>query len=720
MQISFNCQTFILAVSFMLRYRPCPLVKGLKRSPLAAETESPYTCYNSNIISLNGLVLIIKTILGLFLCALLSLGLVGCVSVENISEETALAAADMDAQTRNLQKLAKVWGFAKYHHIAFLTGERCWDTELLALIPLVRFANEEDVNDILYDWFTGLGDPGWDGSKSMFVDVAIDDPMIAPFHISLASILLINEIMNEIDWLDLVRGQFGKFDFEYNSTGLSLIVRTSEKNWPDLRAMAEGLNMVYSMTIIDIGDFNFRQMADMSWVNEVYLGASLAQALSSFQEIPVIDRAYAPVSFNSFGGSLFPNQNSHRRMDFRDEGYRLLGLFRLWNAINYFFPYLDILDACWNKLLYEHIPQMLAGTDRLSYELTLAALASRLHDAHIVFVSEMGIWEMFDDKFGGAVAPLRLTEAEGHLVVTGRVLGDRCNYGRLLMPGDVILRVNDVDIDEIIGEMLQFVPFPNDERALFYLTRSHIILRQQSADVPMNIDVLRSGIELRLYENTFEFIFPTAPPMPQRSHELLGNNIGLINPARLPEEGIHRIMEYFANTDGLIVDLRQRPSIGSNLEYELARYLVEERKLFVIGSQPAQFAPGVFVDLFRGYSGGISGYFDSAYFYENPVVILMDEGSMSHTEFVIMSLRNGPNVTVMGSNSIGANGNVVRLPLPGEIMMTFTGRGVYTPEGGQTQRIGLSPDIYVHQTIAGIREGRDELLEAAIEFLLEQ
>ena len=37
----------------------------------------------------------------------------------------------------------------------------------------------------------------------------------------------------------------------------------------------------------------------------------------------------------------------------------------------------------------------------------------------------------------------------------------------------------------------------------------------------------------------------------------------------------------------------------------------------------------------------------------------------------------------------------------------------------QTQRVGLTPDIYVEPTIQGIREGRDELIEKAVEVILE-
>lgn len=47
----------------------------------------------------------------------------------------------------------------------------------------------------------------------------------------------------------------------------------------------------------------------------------------------------------------------------------------------------------------------------------------------------------------------------------------------------------------------------------------------------------------------------------------------------------------------------------------------------------------------------------------------------------------------------------------------MTGLGVYYPDKSETQRVGLKPDIYVKPTIQGIREGRDELVEKAVELI---
>ena len=50
--------------------------------------------------------------------------------------------------------------------------------------------------------------------------------------------------------------------------------------------------------------------------------------------------------------------------------------------------------------------------------------------------------------------------------------------------------------------------------------------------------------------------------------------------------------------------------------------------------------------------------------------------------------------------------------------VTFiTGHDVRFPDDSQLQRRGIQPDIRVSPTIAGIRAGRDEVLERALRFL---
>jgi C-terminal processing protease CtpA/Prc len=74
-------------------------------------------------------------------------------------------------------------------------------------------------------------------------------------------------------------------------------------------------------------------------------------------------------------------------------------------------------------------------------------------------------------------------------------------------------------------------------------------------------------------------------------------------------------------------------------------------------------------------------------------------------------------MTTLGSQTAVADGNVTRFFLPGGITALFTGLGVYYPDGRPTQRIGIVPDIEIRPTLAGLRGGRDEVLERAIEYI---
>jgi C-terminal processing protease CtpA/Prc len=47
----------------------------------------------------------------------------------------------------------------------------------------------------------------------------------------------------------------------------------------------------------------------------------------------------------------------------------------------------------------------------------------------------------------------------------------------------------------------------------------------------------------------------------------------------------------------------------------------------------------------------------------------------------------------------------------------ISGIGVYYPDGKETQRIGIIPDVEVKPTIEGIKNERDEVLEKAVNWI---
>jgi hypothetical protein len=52
--------------------------------------------------------------------------------------------------------------------------------------------------------------------------------------------------------------------------------------------------------------------------------------------------------------------------------------------------------------------------------------------------------------------------------------------------------------------------------------------------------------------------------------------------------------------------------------------------------------------------------------------------------------------------------------LPGQVQVIFSAREIQHADGRLVQRVGILPDIWAAPTIAGVRAGRDEILEKAM------
>jgi C-terminal processing protease CtpA/Prc len=95
-------------------------------------------------------------------------------------------------------------------------------------------------------------------------------------------------------------------------------------------------------------------------------------------------------------------------------------------------------------------------------------------------------------------------------------------------------------------------------------------------------------------------------------------------------------------------------------------------------------------------------------------VMLIDERTQSQAEHTGLFLRAANGTAFIGSPTAGADGDVTTLVVPGGIELSFSGQGVEAVDGTRLQRVGLKPDVLVRPTLAGIRAGRDEVLERAL------
>lgn len=99
------------------------------------------------------------------------------------------------------------------------------------------------------------------------------------------------------------------------------------------------------------------------------------------------------------------------------------------------------------------------------------------------------------------------------------------------------------------------------------------------------------------------------------------------------------------------------------------------------------------------------------------VVFITNARAISYAESVMGFVEGNGLGEIVGSATAGANGNVNRFTLPGDFQVTFTGMRVVKHDGSQHHTIGVLPTVPAEPTIEGLRAGRDELLERAIELI---
>ncbi|MDH5610041.1 MAG: S41 family peptidase, partial [Cyclobacteriaceae bacterium] len=199
---------------------------------------------------------------------------------------------------------------------------------------------------------------------------------------------------------------------------------------------------------------------------------------------------------------------------------------------------------------------------------------------------------------------------------------------------------------------------------------------------------------------------------PVKKWEILNGNIGYVTMEEdvVTLENLPQMMKELTNTKAIIFDLRGYPPFIWN---ELVGYFNYEKKVFASYTQPDLTYPGRFIK-FNADSIGITNPSP----YKGKVVILMNEETISRGESFVMALQTIEGSITVGRQTSGADGNVADYIFFDDKTTWITGLGVFYPDGRETQRIGIIPDIEVPPTLEDIRMGRDAILEKAIEVAL--
>jgi len=445
--------------------------------------------------------------------------------------------------------------------------------------------------------------------------------------------------------------------------------------------------------------------ANDAWIDKLPYSNKLKEKLTALSHVlPVAPNRY----INYFEGAGKPQfyEYSYKTVPLSDVGFRLLGLFRYWNAVHYFNPNQKLSAQPWDQVLTDFIPLFVGATTKAALDGTYLKLFSKINDTH-AFPNLSDYYHK--DLFGPRAVGFKTNFIQNQLVVT-ELSDDQFKTGQELRVGDIIIEIAGKPVSGMIDSLKQYVAASN-ESALMRDLPSRML---RTADSLLLLKVRREGRESVFYIPTraIESIKYT-DTKPKPAIRKMKDSILVVDIGVFKDSDTQRLKDSLQGQRGLILDYRNYPS--ASMHDELRDMIFPSEKEFVIFSTSKGMRPGLFK-----YTNPVKAGTANPKAFTGKVVILVNERAQSASEFQVMAFRTIPGSQVVGSQTAGADGNISWLPLPLGYSTAFSGLGVYYPDKSETQGIGIVPDNIVYPTIEGIRKHQDEVLQAGIDLIIKQ
>jgi len=393
-------------------------------------------------------------------------------------------------------------------------------------------------------------------------------------------------------------------------------------------------------------------------------------------------------------------------------------------------PYSEQFDLVWQTINDHYVDRNFDGLDwtalgaqyraRLTPDLKRDDYIGLVNDmlfqfgrSHMMLLQVDGASHFLPEVFATGTAGLAVRVIGEEILVRAVRTGSSA-HRRGISVGDVILRIDGIDAERVIADAAASpVPPFNQRQKQSTATREVYRHLYGAGGSDSLVDVrTRSGAvvthTLRRHHRDIlqdENVHPSGYRL-EFSHRVLADGILYVRfnyfapPA---DTEFSAIVERHATPAGLIIDLRDNPGgFLTTLERIAGHLLREPVEFYSMRTREG-------VDRKR-LSGNPNAY-------DGPVVILVDETSLSSSEQFAGSLQALGRATVVGTRTPGHLSGARLKRLPDRLSLIYAFGEPRLPNGQVVEGHGIAPDIAVPYTRESLIEGRDAQLEAAIHHL---
>lgn len=652
----------------------------------------------------------------------------GCIRIDSLDGEVDIAVRLWDNPARR-----KAQHIAEFHHVLSSVSSRMWQ-EFRLEVPLCRQADvfdcEVSIKGTGKIWIGGMNVlfPSTEEVMTINTDkkiprltnirhsgVFLADPELSPAQVE--NLIVLGKVWGFLKYFHPAVRE-GCMDWDRELFRMIPIV---------LDAGPAQRNSTLAEWCRNLG--NIRTSEDTVWISSCDALRWIFDESVLGRELSVILRRIAAAKRSPWCRYLYQvpyiqtledrNERDYPSMSFDDAGVKLLAVFRIWNYVQYFYPYRQLADCPWEEVLLYAVPAMMQVSDRESYGNALSSIAVYTDDSHTYaaympggFLRQLIRTAAVPDDMKYAAPFISTIYADGKYIVTWTCRSDTGDLQR----GDAVIAVNGESISAFIErkgkliaasnpgciqrDMAMSISFSARKNAVYTVIRDGDTLTLKPA--MMSFRKFRKALYSSGIRQSTLTWFRGKELQP---FDVIDDSTAYIHAEDISAYDFRKCLKY----DKLIVDLRNYPMNAAQM---WLMSLLPSSSPIALAVTPDILRPGLFTRRISDMTGRGRNYSP-----DRRIVLLVDSRTQSASEYLVMQMQRSPQVTTVGSTTAGADGNVIRLSLPGDFVFQIGGAGVEYPDGGQCQRCGIQIDHLVPQKVGDIAAGTDTQIEYALNLL---
>jgi hypothetical protein len=374
-------------------------------------------------------------------------------------------------------------------------------------------------------------------------------------------------------------------------------------------------------------------------------------------------------------------------------------LIKTWTIIDLFYPYKQLLDSPWSDVLKELMKESIAVQNWSEYVKMLQHFASRVQDNHCTLTSAR-----LEEARGFYKLPISLDYVNDTLRVSDR-------KGPSFLPdslmGAELATVNGVVTKSLIDSLRVNSSYSTEVGLRMRLVES--VSRQKDSTATLGLKTLNGStvkfsvkcvrLRIDLADSAREFYW--------QNDSTLYLNLVKIHPTLIQD-----LAPEIGRAKHILVDLRGYPQGGMwPLVSLLATkpYPAYRHRSLVLWNPDS---------INSSWAERVDSVFPTSSGSKAEVWVLIDGNAISQSEHSALLIEHREKTHIIGERTVGANGDITSMKLPGQVILLFTGLGISHSDGRELQRVGVVPEIEIPKSTFHTESLRSVQLRKSIDYII--